>query len=206
MRGARLAHAGVFGARTFRGPGVSRQRGEIFLEGLILAFNSLLVGDPSDPGTTLGPLVSEQGLNDILEQIEVARRHGARIVMGGKRIDRPGWYMEPTIITDIAKNNPVYQQETFGPAASFYVVDNDEEAVQLANATKFGLGACIFGSDIGHAQAVARRIDSGMVFINSSAYFSPELPFGGVKNSGFGRELGDLGIGEFVNKKLIRTA
>lgn len=185
---------------------VGKDRGAIFLEGLISAFSALRIGDPSDPATTLGPLVSEQGMKDLLTQIEVAKKHGARIVMGGKRIDRPGWYMEPTIIAEISKENPVFQQETFGPAASFYVVDNDEEAIQLANATKFGLGACVFGKDVQHAQAVAERIDSGMVFINSSAYFSPELPFGGVKNSGFGRELGALGIGEFVNRKLIRIA
>jgi succinate-semialdehyde dehydrogenase/glutarate-semialdehyde dehydrogenase len=98
--------------------------------------------------------------------------------MGGKRIDRPGFYMEPTIITDITKDNPIFHEEAFGPVASPYIVDNDEEAIQLANATKYGLGACTFGRDTAHAQAIAARIDSGMVWINSSPYFATELPFG----------------------------
>jgi len=185
---------------------VGKERGRLFLEGLVREFEILKVGDPSDSSTTLGPLVSESALNHLLKQIETAKAHGARIVMGGKRISRPGFYIEPTIITDIAEDNPLFQEETFGPIAAFYVVDNEEQAIKLANATKFGLGASVFGGDIAHAQAVAAKIDSGMVFINSAAYFAPELPFGGVKNSGFGRELGDLGIGEFVNRKLIRTA
>jgi len=132
-----------------------------------------------------GALSTEQGLNGLIKRIEIAKSHGAHIVMGGKRIGRPGFYMEPTIITDITKDNP-FHEETFGPVASLYIVDNDEEAIQLANATKYGLGACNFGQDTAHAQAIATRIDSGMVWINSSPNFAPELPFGGVKNSGFG--------------------
>jgi succinate-semialdehyde dehydrogenase/glutarate-semialdehyde dehydrogenase len=184
---------------------VRKERGSQFLDGLIKYFESLKVGDPSDSSTTLGPLSAEQGLNDLIKQIEIAESHRAHIVMGGKRIDRPGFYMEPTIITDITKDNPIFHEEAFGPVASPYIVDNDEEAIQLANATKYGLGACTFGRDTAHAQAIAARIDSGMVWINSSPYFATELPFGGVKNSGFGRELGDLGIGEFVNRKLVRA-
>jgi succinate-semialdehyde dehydrogenase/glutarate-semialdehyde dehydrogenase len=185
---------------------VGKERGRIFLEGLVQAMGNLKVGDPADSTTTLGPLSSEQTLHDLLKQIHSAKAHGARIVLGGKRLDRPGFYIEPTIITDIAEDNPLYQAEAFGPVASVYVVDNEEQAVKLANATQYGLGASIFSTDIAHAQALATRIDSGMVFINSPAYFAPELPFGGVKNSGFGRETGELGIGEFINYKLIRVA
>lgn len=185
---------------------VGKERGLLFLEGLVDAFSSLKAGDPRDKSTTLGPLSSERAVTGLLEQVDVAKAHGARVVMGGKRIDRPGFYMEPTIVTDITADNPLFQEETFGPVASFYVVDNEEQAIALANATTFGLGASIFGDDVAHAQAVAGKIDSGMVFINSAPALGPELPFGGVKNSGFGRELGELGIGEFVNRKLIRTA
>ncbi|KAF8852245.1 ALDH-like protein [Acephala macrosclerotiorum] len=174
---------------------VGRERGNLFLEGLAKMFESLKVGIPEDKETTLGPLSSEQGTNDLLEQIEVAKRYGARVVMGGQRINRPGFYVQPAIITDVSSDNPLFQQETFGPVASFYVVDTEMQAIELANATKFGLGASVFGTDL-----------SGMVFINSAAYFAPELPFGGVKNSEFGRGLGKMGIGEFVNRKLVRTA
>ncbi|KAF7556351.1 hypothetical protein G7046_g6329 [Stylonectria norvegica] len=185
---------------------VGKDRGRLFLEGLVNAFSILKVGDPADESTTLGPLSSESAVTDLLKQVGVAKAHGARVVLGGKRIDRPGFYMEPTIITEITSDNPLFQEETFGPVASFYVVDNEEQAISLANATTFGLGASVFGEDIAHAQAVAARVESGMVFINSAPALGPELPFGGVKNSGFGRELGELGIGEFVNRKLIRTA
>ncbi|EXJ93214.1 hypothetical protein A1O3_01771 [Capronia epimyces CBS 606.96] len=184
---------------------VGQERGRRFLEHLTKAFASLKVGDPADSSTSIGPLVSEEGLDTLLKQIESAKAHGARVVTGGKRIDRPGFYVEPTVITDITEDNPLFQEETFGPVVSFYIVDNEEQAIKLANATKFGLGASIFSRDTAHAQAVAKKIDSGMVSINATGQFSAELPFGGVKNSGFGRELGDLGIGEFVNRKIILT-
>ncbi|OQV10386.1 hypothetical protein CLAIMM_14396 isoform 5, partial [Cladophialophora immunda] len=184
---------------------VGKERGRRFLEGLTQALTGLKVGDPADSSTAIGPLVSEQGLNNLLGQIESAKAYGARVVAGGRRIDRPGFYVEPTIITDITEGNPLFQEETFGPVVSFYVVDNEEQAIKLANATKFGLGASVFSVDIAHGQAVAKKIDSGMVSINAAGQFAPELPFGGVKNSGFGRELGELGIGEFVNRKVILT-
>ncbi|KAE8446249.1 hypothetical protein EG329_012335 [Mollisiaceae sp. DMI_Dod_QoI] len=185
---------------------IGKERGRLFLEGLVKAFSALKAGVPEDEETTLGPLVSEQGMKTLLEQIETAKKHGAKVVMGGHRVDRPGFYVEPTIITDITSDNPLFQEETFGPVAAIYVVESEIEAIELANATKFGLGASVFGADLERARMVAGRIQSGMVFINSAAYFAPELPFGGVKNSGFGRELGEMGIGEFVNRKLVRTA
>lgn len=187
---------------------VGKQRGHEFLEGLKEIFDGLLagVGDPMEPSTSLGPVFSESGLNDLLQQVEAAREAGATVAFGGKRINRPGFYLEPTIVTDISKDNPLFMQETFGPVASFYVVDSEDEAIELANATNFGLGSSIFSSNITHAKEIARKIEAGMVFINSMIYSGPEVPFGGVKNSGFGRELSALGIHEFVNKKLIRVA
>lgn len=185
---------------------VGRARGEAMLAALTERFAAIKVGDPTDAATTLGPLASERALLGLLQQIEDATAAGATIVHGGRRVDRPGFYLEPTIVADIAPDNPLYQQEAFGPVLSFYVVDSEEEAIALANATRYGLGAYVFSADLDHARRVASRIDSGMVYINSCFSDSPGLPFGGVKNSGFGRELSELGIGEFLNRKLVRVA
>lgn len=185
---------------------VGKARGEAMLAALTERFAAIKVGDPTDESTALGPLVSERALEGLLAQIDDAKAAGARIVHGGKRVDRPGFYLEPTIITDIGENNPLYQQEAFGPVLSFYVVDSEEEAIRLANATKYGLGAFVFDADVEHAKQVASRIESGMVYINSCFSDSPGLPFGGIKNSGFGRELSELSIGEFLNRKLVRVA
>jgi hypothetical protein len=171
------------------------ERGRQVLDGLVKRLGSLKAGDPANPKTSIGPIVSERALEDLLTQIQGAKAAGACIVLGGKRIDRPGFYLEPTIITDIAQDNPLYQQETFGPVLSFYVVDNEEEAINLANATRFGLGSAVFSADVERAKKVAAKIEAGMVFINSIAYSAPEVPFGGVKNSGYGREPSELGIG-----------
>ncbi|CAG9207759.1 Succinate-semialdehyde dehydrogenase (NADP(+)) [Paraburkholderia sabiae] len=185
---------------------VGKERGEKMLAALSKQFAAIKVGDPTDEATTLGPLVSERALEGLLRQIDEAKAAGARIVSGGKRVDRPGFYLEPTIVTDIDEDNPLYQQEAFGPVLSFYVVDSEDEAIRLANATKYGLGAFVFDTDVEHAKQVASRIESGMVYINSCFADSPGLPFGGIKNSGFGRELSELGIGEFLNRKLVRVA
>lgn len=149
---------------------------------------------------------SERALEGLLKQIDDAKAAGSRIVFGGKRVDRPGFYLEPTIVTDIAEDNPLYQQEAFGPVLSFYVVDSEEEAIKLANSSKYGLSSYIFDADVEHAKKVASRIEARMVYINSCFVDSPSLPFGGIKNSGFGRELSELGIGEFLNRKLVRVA
>lgn len=185
---------------------VGRDRAEEFLEGFKQAMGQLKAGHPTDTSTTLSPVVSEQALHKLLQQIDSAKSSGAKVILGGHRIERPGFYIEPTIITGIDSKNPIFHEETFGPVASFYAVDNEDQAIELANATKFGLGASIFSSNIEHAQQIADRVEAGMVFINSMFYSGPEVPFGGVKNSGFGRELSELGISEFVNKKLVRVA
>ncbi|MEB0111977.1 NAD-dependent succinate-semialdehyde dehydrogenase [Variovorax sp. RTB1] len=178
-----------------------------FLEVFQAAMAGFKPGDPMDKETTLAPLSSSQALKTLLGQVEEAVGRGARLLMGGRRIDgERGEFMQPTILTDIAPDNPAYHQEFFGPVALFFRVPDEDAAVKLANDSPFGLGGSVFTSDIERGRNVARRIDTGMVFINSSAVSSPELPFGGVKNSGYGRELSSAGIQEFVNKKLIRVA
>lgn len=158
-----------------------------------------------DKATTLAPLSSTQALENLLKQVDSAVKHGARLVMGGKRIDGlAGNFMQPTILTDISADNPAFKEEFFGPVALFFRVKDEDAAVALANDSPFGLGGSVFTQDIERGKRVARSIDTGMMFINSAAVSSPELPFGGVKNSGYGRELSGMGIQEFVNKKLIR--
>ena len=176
-----------------------------FLDTFAQALGNFSAGDPLDARTTLAPLSSERALSTLLEQVERAVAAGARVILGGGRIDRAGAFMQPTILTDIDAANPAYKEEFFGPVALFFRVADDDAAVALANDSPFGLGGSVFTRDIERGRQVARRIDTGMVFINSAAVSLPELPFGGVKRSGYGRELGRMGIHEFVNKKLIHS-
>jgi len=178
-----------------------------FLEKFQAALENFKPGDPMDKQTTLAPLSSVDALKNLLVQVDEAVAGGARVLTGGGRIDgQAGAFMQPTILTDIDKGNPAYMQEFFGPVAMFFRVADEDAAVALANDSPFGLGGSVFTQDIERGKRVARRIDTGMVFINSGASSSPELPFGGVKNSGYGRELSGAGIQEFVNKKLIRVS
>ena len=158
-----------------------------------------------DEATTLGPLSTEAALIQLLGQVERAVAKGATLVMGGKRIDRPGSFMQPTILADIKPGNPAFREEFFGPVAIFFRVKNENEAVALANDSDFGLGGSIFTKDVARGKRIASRVDTGMVFINQPTSSAPDLPFGGIKNSGYGRELSSLGIHEFVNKKLVRV-
>ena len=178
-----------------------------FLEKFQAALENFKPGDPMDKQTTLAPLSSAEALKNLLKQVEGAVAQGARVLTGGQRIaDQAGAFMQPTILTDIDKSNPAYKEEFFGPVALFFRVADEDAAVALANDSPFGLGGSVFTQDIERGKRLARRIDTGMVFINSAASSSPELPFGGVKNSGYGRELSGAGIQEFVNKKLIRVS
>lgn len=177
-----------------------------FLEKFKTALSAFKAGDPMDEKTTLGPLSSEEALIQLLEQVKQAISHGAKLVMGGKRIDRPGYFMEPSILTDIQPDNPAFREEFFGPVALFFRVKNEEEAIALANDSDFGLGGSVFTKDVERGKRVATRVETGMMFINNMDWSDAELPFGGIKNSGYGRELGDMGIQAFVNKKLVRTA
>jgi len=185
---------------------VGKERGETFLGGFVKRMAALKPGDPADRSTSLAPICSEKALDNLLGQIELARKNGATVAVGGKRIDRPGFYLEPTVLTNVTEKNPIYTQELFGPVACFYVVKDEREAVRLANAVPYGLGGSVFTADIERGRKIASQIDSGMVFINQPIRTQAELPFGGVKNSGFGRELSELGFDEFVNKKLTTVA
>ena len=177
-----------------------------FLEKFQAALALQKPGDPMDEKTTKGPMSQEVALVDLLKQIDGAVAHGAKVLMGGKRINRPGSFMETTILTDVKPNNPAFRAEFFGPVAMFFRVKDEDAAVALANDSDFGLGGSVFTKDVARGKRVASRVDTGMMFINNIDWSDAELPFGGVKNSGYGRELGDMGIQEFVNKKLVRTA
>ena len=177
-----------------------------FLAKFQAALAALKAGDPLDEKTTLGPLSTEAAVVQLLGQVEAAVAKGATLVMGGKRIDRPGYFMEPTILTDITPNNPAFRDEFFGPVALFFRVKDEDEAVALANDSDFGLGGSVYTKDIARGRRVASRIETGMMFVNNISWSDAELPFGGIKDSGYGRELGDMGIQAFVNKKLVRYA
>jgi succinate-semialdehyde dehydrogenase/glutarate-semialdehyde dehydrogenase len=177
-----------------------------FFEKLKNKLAALVIGDPLESSTQLGPMSSEEAAVKIADQVKRAVNGGAKILLGGKRIDQAGAFMEATVITNMLPNNPVYFEEFFGPVAVFFTVKNEQEAIDLANDSPFGLGGSIFTRDIERGKRVADQIDTGMVFINHPTWTQADLPFGGTKGSGYGRELSELGISEFVNKKLIRVS
>lgn len=180
---------------------------DAFLEKFQAAMSGFKPGDPMDERTTLGPLSSAQALDGLMEQVNEAIAGGAQALIGGQRVEgQAGAFMQPTILTGIDADNPAFKKEFFGPVALFFRVADEDAAVALANDSPFGLGGSVFTKDAERGKRVARRIETGMVFINSAATSSPEMPFGGVKNSGYGRELSGAGIQEFVNKKLIRVS
>ena len=176
-----------------------------FLAKFKTALEALKPGDPMDEKTTHGPAV-HRGCPAAVCSSRSTRpsQHGAKLVMGGKRIDRPGSFMQTTILTDIKPDNPAFRDEFFGPVAMFFRVKDEAAAIALANDSDFGLGGSVFTEDVARGKRVASRVDTGMMFINNIDWSDAELPFGGIKYSGYGRELGDMGIQEFVNKKLVR--
>ena len=176
-----------------------------FLARFKAALEALKPGDPMDEKTTLGPLSTEAALLQLLAQVDAAVKGGAKVVLGGKRFARPGWFMRPTILTDIAPGNPAFRDEFFGPVVSFFRVKSEDEAVTLANDSDFGLAGSVWTKDEARGLRVASRVDTGMMFVNNIDWTDAVLPFGGIKNSGYGRELGQMGIQEFVNKKLVRS-
>ena len=176
-----------------------------FLAKFKTALEALEPGDPMQETTTLGPLSTEAALMKLLAQVDAAVKGGAKLLMGGKRIDRPGWFMQATILTDIAPGNPAFRDEFFGPVVSFFRVKTEEEAIALANDSDFGLAGSVWTKDEARGKRVASQIDTGMMFVNNIDWADADLPFGGIKNSGYGRELGSMGIQEFVNKKLVRS-
>ena len=168
--------------------------------------SKLKVGDPTDPTTELGPLSSEEALLHLLDQIKRSVDAGATVLLGGNRVNCPGAFMEPTILTGIGIENPAYYEELFGPVASFYRVKDEQAAIDLANDSPYGLGGSVFTQDIERGKRVADQIDTGMVYINHPTWTQADLPFGGTKGSGYGQELSELGIDEFAIKKLIRVS
>ncbi|WP_434587381.1 NAD-dependent succinate-semialdehyde dehydrogenase [Streptomyces sp. A5-4] len=175
-----------------------------FVDGMRREFQALRPGDPADEATTLGPLSSEQAASDLADQIRETVDQGAELVTGGHRIDRPGAFVEPTIITGVKPGMRAYAEELFGPAAVIYRVADEDEAVALANDSQYGLGGSVFCADVERGRRVAERVETGMVWVNHPTSTQPDLPFGGIKRSGYGRELSKLGMQEFVNRKLVR--
>jgi succinate-semialdehyde dehydrogenase/glutarate-semialdehyde dehydrogenase len=174
---------------------------EPFLEKFTAALIAVKPEDPSSEDATIGPMSSSTATERLDDQVRRAVDAGAKILAGGTR---EGNFYPTTVLTDIEPDNPAYREELFGPVASVYRVGSEDEAVKLANDTPFGLGSYVFTNDRNQAERVADKIDAGMVFVNIVGADGAELPFGGVKRSGFGRELGRFGADEFVNKKLIR--
>jgi succinate-semialdehyde dehydrogenase/glutarate-semialdehyde dehydrogenase len=176
---------------------------EPFLEKFTAAITAVKQGDPRERGIECGPLSSEVAADRLEEQVKRAVAQGATVVAGGKR---NGNFFEPTVLTDVTPENDIYREELFGPVAQVYRVQSEDEAITLANDTPFGLGSYVMTTDPAQAERVADRIDAGMVYVNIVGADAAELPFGGTKRSGFGRELGRYGADEFVNKKLIRIS
>jgi succinate-semialdehyde dehydrogenase/glutarate-semialdehyde dehydrogenase len=177
-----------------------------FLKKFTDKLSKIKMGDPMDKDTQLGPLSSEAAAVQLADQVKRTVDAGAKVVLGGKRPDREGAFMSPTILTDIKPGMAAYHEELFGPVASFYRVKDEAAAIVLANDSPFGLGGSVFTKNIERGKRVADQIDTGMVFINHPTWTQADLPFGGTKRSGYGRELSELGIDEFVNKKLIRIS
>ena len=202
---ARLNGAGQVcnGAKRFL---VHEKIAASFLDKFTTLLADTKVGNPMDESVGLGPLCSVQARDDMAAQVARAVKAGATLHLGGSAIKGPGAFLQPTILTNITRDNPAYFEEFFGPVAQVYVVRNDEELIALANDSHFGLSGAIFTANVERAKALASRIETGSVWINTRSSTAPELPFGGVKRSGYGRELSRFGIKELVNQKMVVVA
>jgi succinate-semialdehyde dehydrogenase / glutarate-semialdehyde dehydrogenase len=174
-----------------------------FVDKFVEKMAALRVGDPTDPDTDVGPLATESGRDDVEKLVGEAVAAGAVIRCGGKRLDGQGWFYPPTVITDITRDMPIFYEEVFGPVASVYRAADIDEAIDIANATTFGLGSNAWTRDESEQQRFIEDIEAGQVFINGMTVSYPELPFGGIKRSGYGRELAGHGIREFCNAKTV---
>jgi succinate-semialdehyde dehydrogenase/glutarate-semialdehyde dehydrogenase len=175
-----------------------------FTEAFVDGMHALRVGDPLDAATNVGPLATPGILDDLARQVDESVAAGARVLCGGRRIDRPGNYYEPTVLADVPDGSPAHREELFGPVATLFRARDEADAVRLANDTVFGLGASVWTSDAGEADRIAGAIEAGMVFVNAMVASDPRFPFGGVKHSGYGRELSAVGMREFMNVKTVR--
>jgi len=174
-----------------------------FEQRFVAEMKALTVGDPMDETTEIGPLATEQILKDVDEQVKTSVAAGAIVLTGGKQLNCPGNFYEPTVLANIPKDSPAYSEEIFGPVALLFRVNDIDEAIELANASTFGLGAAAWTNEESERNRLIDNLEAGCVFINSMVASDPRLPFGGIKNSGYGRELGEFGIREFVNIKTV---
>lgn len=174
-----------------------------FKAGMLKAFQELKIGDPLHPETTLAPLSSADALEKLTKQVDKAVAHGATVLTGGKPIEHAGNFYEPTILENISRDNPAWYEEFFGPVAQIYVAKDEDEIVSIANDSHYGLGGVIHSQDIERAKKLASRVETGMIWINWFTDTAPELPFGGIKNSGYGHELSIDGFREFTQKRLV---
>jgi succinate-semialdehyde dehydrogenase/glutarate-semialdehyde dehydrogenase len=174
-----------------------------FLQEFQKRMESLRIGDPMADGMDVGPLATAEILEQLDLQVQESIRKGAKLVCGGRRLDRPGYYYAPTILTEIPHNSPAYKEELFGPVALFFRVDSPEEAITIANDSSFGLGSSVWTNVEEEKQFFIKELEAGLVFVNGMVVSDPRLPFGGVKHSGYGRELSTVGIREFTNIKTV---
>ncbi|MDH3204287.1 MAG: NAD-dependent succinate-semialdehyde dehydrogenase [Nitrosopumilus sp.] len=190
----------VASKRFFVGKNIAKD----FIELFIKKASQLKIGDPTSMETDIGPLSSKDGLDTISGIVEDAKAKGAEILLGGSEMEGKGFFYKPTILTNVKSNMRIATEETFGPVAPITIVEDESEAIRLANDVEFGLGATIWTKDLAKAEKMSRRIDSGIVSVNNVVVSDPRIPFGGIKHSGFGRELSRYGMLEFVNIKSVR--
>lgn len=176
---------------------------DAFADAFISHVQDLVVGDPVDPATTIGPMARANLRDELHGQVMATLEAGATLRLGGKPVEGPGFFYEPTVLDNVVPGQTAFDEETFGPVAAIIRVSSTEEAIQLANQTEFGLGAALWTEDRTAARQLVRRIDAGAVFVNGMVASDPRLPFGGIKKSGYGRELGSYGIREFTNMKTV---
>lgn len=186
---------------------VTEKNYDAFVEGYVKIFRSVVIGDPTETGTQLGPLVSRRQRDQVHQQVEQSVAKGARVLVGGSVPDRTGWFYPATVLADVVPGQPAYDDEIFGPVAAIIKARDDEDAMRIANDSRYGLGGGIFSRDVDRAVKMASALfDTGMVNINTYTIASPDMPFGGVKDSGYGREHGAEGLKEWVNVKSITVA
>jgi succinate-semialdehyde dehydrogenase/glutarate-semialdehyde dehydrogenase len=176
-----------------------------YVDRLVDAFEDLTIGDPTDEGTDIGPQADPDLMAELHEQVQESADAGATVLTGGEPLDREGAFYPPTVLTDVPSGCPADTEETFGPVATVYEVADEAEAIAVANDTRFGLGASLWTEDRTRGQRLAREIEAGCVYINQMTKSDPRVPFGGIKDAGYGRELSEAGIKEFVNRKTVWT-